>query len=123
MKIIECKLEFEFPLSVICHDIIIKLLNPNPLERITIDEIKKHSFYKQGRRILNERKFDFNDEKIDELAKKKLEGLGFDNDEISERIKINHYDNLTTSYNLLCNKFKFELYMENKEMIENKSKY
>ena len=70
-------------------------------------------------RILNERKFNYNNEEIDELAIRELVSLGFKSKDISSSLNENSFNNITTSYNLLCNKFKFEKYSKKKEMLEN----
>ena len=48
-NILECNPEFPEFLSEISKDIIIKILNPDPEKRITIEEIKNHNFYLMGK--------------------------------------------------------------------------
>jgi serine/threonine protein kinase len=48
-KIIECKVEFPHYISFIHKDLIKKILVANPADRVTVEEIKKHSVYIQGR--------------------------------------------------------------------------
>ena len=52
-KILECKITYPKHLSKESKDLIKKILVPNPSERITIDEIKKHPFYLKGKKIFN----------------------------------------------------------------------
>jgi 5'-AMP-activated protein kinase catalytic alpha subunit len=48
-NILECNPEFPEFLSDISKDIIMKILNPDPENRITLEEIKKHNFYLMGK--------------------------------------------------------------------------
>ena len=48
-KIIQCKVEYPNYLSDTSVDLLKKILVPNPKERITIEEIKKHPFYIKGK--------------------------------------------------------------------------
>ena len=48
-KIVQCKVEYPKHLSEIAVDLLKKILVPNPKERITIEEIKKHPFYIKGK--------------------------------------------------------------------------
>lgn len=50
-NILNCDPEFPEFLSETSKDIIIKILNPDPDGRITINEIKKHKFYLMGKRL------------------------------------------------------------------------
>ena len=52
-KILECKITYPKHLSKESKDLIKKILVPNPSERITIAEIKKHPFYLKGKKIFN----------------------------------------------------------------------
>ena len=52
-NIIECKPEMPDFMSKTSIDIIMKILNPNPDKRITIDEIKNHEFYLKGKKLSN----------------------------------------------------------------------
>lgn len=50
-KIIDCDCEFPNHLSSVVKDLIKKILVTNPRDRATIDDIKKHHFYNQGKMI------------------------------------------------------------------------
>ena len=56
-KIIECKLEFPFKMNNSCVDMIKRILTTSPEKRINIDEIKRHSFYQLGEKIIKRRHF------------------------------------------------------------------
>ena len=53
-KILECKLEYPSYVNRISIDLIEKILVTDPEKRITIPEIKKHSFYLKGKEIFEE---------------------------------------------------------------------
>ena len=53
-KILECKIEFPEFLSNEAKDLINKILVVDPKKRITISEIKKHSFYLKGKKLFEE---------------------------------------------------------------------
>lgn len=50
-KILQCKVYFPKHLSNKVKDLLCKIMNTNPQERITINEIKLHAFYLDGKRI------------------------------------------------------------------------
>ena len=50
-KILQCKIEYPDYLSDISIDLLTKILEPNPENRIPLKEIKKHLFYLKGREI------------------------------------------------------------------------
>ena len=52
-NILDCEPEFPEFLSDMSIDIIIKILNPDPEKRITIEQIKKHKFYLMGKSLCN----------------------------------------------------------------------
>ena len=52
-NILNCDPDFPPFLSDLSKDIILKILNPDPEIRITIDGIKKHSFYLKGKKLCN----------------------------------------------------------------------
>ena len=53
-KILECKLDFPEDLTHNCIDLMNKILVTKPDKRINIDDIKKHPFYLQGKKIFEE---------------------------------------------------------------------
>ena len=99
---------------------------PNPKKRITIEQIKKHSFYIQGLEILKERRIEYDEEEIHLQALEILEGLGLNKDIIREHLKKGNYNHITTSYYLILNKIKYEKYIEitdKRKVIINESDY
>ena len=52
-NILECDPEMPDWLSINSRDLIIKILNRDPDERITLDEIKTHKFYLKGKKLCN----------------------------------------------------------------------
>ena len=52
-KIVQCKIEYPDYLSEIAVDLLKKIIVPNPKERITINEIKKHPFYLKGKKLFD----------------------------------------------------------------------
>ena len=53
--ILECKVDYPRCLSGASRDLMRKILVTNPEKRITIKEIKQHTFYLKGERIYNEK--------------------------------------------------------------------
>ena len=53
-KILECKVEFPEYISDEPKDLINKILVVDPEKRITIEQIKNHSYYKRGEKFFNE---------------------------------------------------------------------
>ena len=52
-NILECDPEMPDWLSISSRELIKKILNPDPDERITLEEIKKHKFYLKGKKLCN----------------------------------------------------------------------
>ena len=52
-KIAECKIEYPEYISQEAKDLMMQIIVPNPKERITINDIKKHSFYKRGKQLFD----------------------------------------------------------------------
>ena len=50
-NILECDPEMPDWLSISSRDLIIRILNPDPDERITLNEIKRHKFYLKGKKL------------------------------------------------------------------------
>lgn len=104
-KIVECNLEFPPFLSDKCKDMIRRLLTVNPKKRISIEEIKNHSFYQQGDlQIIRDKKL-YNKEKINEKIINKMESIGFNKEVIMKNIEMNRHNNVTTTYFLLFKKY------------------
>ena len=52
-NILDCDPEMPDWLSISSRDLIIRILNPDPDERITLKEIKRHRFYLKGKKLCN----------------------------------------------------------------------
>ena len=52
-NILDCDPEMPDWLSISSRDLIIRILNPDPDERINLKEIKKHRFYLKGKKLCN----------------------------------------------------------------------
>ena len=63
-NILECDPEMPDWLGKSSRDLIIRILNPDPNERITLEEIKKHKFYLKGKKLC-----DINYEEINKIIK------------------------------------------------------
>ena len=59
-KIKECKVDYPRCNCYLALDLLKKILVPNPNERFTISEIKRHKFYLKGKNIFNHRHKDLN---------------------------------------------------------------
>jgi len=92
-----------------CKDLIKKLLTVNPAKRIRIEEIKNHTFFKQGEaQIMKEMPFE--NEKPSELILEKVSDiLGNTREEILYNIEHNRHNNTTTSYELLLKRYKLNM--------------
>ena len=65
-NIVECNPEIPGYLSKECRELIMDILKEDPMERITIDDIKKTKFYLKGKKLCN-----LNYDKIEKLVLKK----------------------------------------------------
>ena len=90
-NILECDPELPDFLSCSCRELIIKILNPDPDERITIDEIKKHKLYLKGKSLCN---INYDNDFV--KSREKIENKINLNDIISE----NNNNNIQNVYNL-----------------------
>ena len=115
-NILECEPEIPDFLSDISKDLIDKILNPDPEERITIKNIKKHPFYLKGKKLCKidysscEREIiktreNFYKNNIEEINASKnttnlIKGkkLYFLNNHIGQ--KLNNYNNISTDINI-----------------------
>ena len=117
-KILECKLEFPNLLNENVKNIIRRILVINPLQRIKLEEIKAHSFYINGERLLKKDKLN-NDHTLNNLVLNKMESLGFNKNTILEQIELNKHNEITTVFNLLLNKYRTLNLGESKIINEN----
>ena len=102
----------EFPVSVSerSRDILTRILTVKPKKRIKIEEIKMHPYYKMGERLFGFKKFKKQEkEKIKELTNIKLIEYGFDIEDIKKNIEQDRFNNMTTTYYLIYNKYKGEM--------------
>ena len=110
-KIVECRIDYpqedEVILSENSLDLINKILNPNPQERIGVEDILEHPFMQYGKKVYNNaiKPDNFNQEEliIDYMVKE----LGFSNNNniIEQYIHSNKHNNITTTFNLLKQKY------------------
>jgi serine/threonine protein kinase len=128
-KIIECKLEFPHYISFIHKDLIKKILISNPADRITVEEIKKHSVYIQGRNSF------YRENKIytDIFLNKSTESIiqeyvinvisneyGYELSKVEKCIKNKIYDaSITTYYEILLKKLVNDRELVSKILKEN----
>ena len=110
-KILQCKLEFpnenETLLSNEAKDLIKRILTPNPLKRIKIDEVLCHPFLNSGlkeyKNIVKPNLFNHEKIIVDYMVNK----LNYSNENqiIYKYIKSNKHNSCTTTYKLLKKKF------------------
>ena len=93
-KILECKVEFPEYISDEPKDLINKILVVDPEKRITIEQIKNHSYYKRGEKFFNEiftiKQINVDDKNNNEDNKKNEE---IKNNEVNKEQKINENNN------------------------------
>ena len=123
-KILECKIVFPENKNVSkkCLDLIVKILNPNPLKRIQIQEIYKHEFCKFGLKkydeIININNINNNnnpDEIIIDFMENKLK---YEN--VKNNLLNNKHNNITTTFKLFKKQF-IEGRFKFNEVVINKS--
>ena len=112
-KILQCKLEFpnenETLLSDEAKDLIKRILTPNPLKRIKIDEILCHPFLNSGlkeyKNIIKPNSFNHENEKI--IVDYMVNKLNYSNENqiIYKYIQHNKHNSITTTYKLLKKKY------------------
>ena len=109
-KILQCNLEFpnenEIFLSNEAKDLIKRILTPNPLKRITIEEVLCHPFLKTGLKEYKNviKPISFNQENI--IIDYMVNELKYcnDNQKINKYIKENRHNGYTTTFKLLKKK-------------------
>ena len=96
-NILECDPEMPDWLSISSRDLIIRILNPDPDDRITLEEIKRHKFYLKGKKLckvnyddinvyIKSRKLNINREKkIDDIFKLNINDINNNEKESSEK--------------------------------------
>ena len=126
-NILDCEPEFPEFLSDMSIDIIIKILNPDPEKRITIEQIKKHKFYLMGKSLCN---IDY--DTIENSIIKKRNSIFKNIDEVKKCLnsinKSNDISNsdITPKYNNTINhnieKPKFDLNKKDEKLSDSNSK-
>ena len=96
-----------------------KILEVNPQNRITVEEIKNHEFYILGQDILKKREFVVDKYKITSLVIDKMIKMGFNKQDILDNLAENNHTNTTTTFHLLYNKQKKEMYYQNADFRSN----
>jgi serine/threonine protein kinase len=101
-KIIECKLEFPFKMNYSCIDMIKRILTTCPEKRINIEEIKRHSFYQLGEKIIKkEMVYVEKNDKVEDVVIEKMEKMGFTRSEIKRDLDNREFSNTTATYYLI----------------------
>jgi hypothetical protein len=90
-----------------------RLLTTNPEKRITLEEIKEHSFYKIGYKYLKKRELNFDNNMLTKLTLEKMIGMNFSKSNIFKNLNENHHNNVTSTFHLIFNSMKYEHYFKN----------
>ena len=88
-KILSCDAEFPDDLSDDCIDLMKKIMVTDPLERITIPEIKNHPFYLKGK----EKFKSVHPDLVKEVEKDYTKTKNNANNNVNENYKINENEN------------------------------
>ena len=127
-NILECEPDLPNFLSNLSKDMILKILNPDPEDRITIDEIKTHKFYLKGKKLCNldyESIENFIIKRRNRFEKKKIKNLNLCKENksenyLSENIQKNTEKNFLTINDNKSNKaIKLILHDSNNNNIDN----
>ena len=134
-NILECDPEMPDWLSISSRDLIIKILNPEPDERITLDEIKRHKFYLKGKKLCKINYDDMNtyvkmrklkidrNKVIDDIIKMDNYNNNINNNKEKSNEKINRKNNIKIKYcnTISGNKSKTKPFIKNLNMKNNNS--
>ena len=105
-KIAECKIEYPEYISEEARDLMKQIIVPNPKERITINDIKKHNFYQKGKQLFDK-----------EFTIQFISDVDFTNNKIKENDK--NEDNKSNNVNTSGIKFIDKIdYLDSKDNIE-----
>ena len=121
-KILECKLDFPYPLSDIVIDILHKILTVNPEKRITLDEIKKHEFYLMGLKILKKHDMTYDKQKLFDITIEKMKELNFNKNEILDNLAEKKHNNITATFYIIFNRIKYDHHANKKKLKVNSIK-
>ena len=122
-KILECNLYYPYTLSDRCLDMINRILTTNPEKRITIEEIKEHSFYKIGYKYLKKKEINIDNNLLMKQTIEKMVNMNFSKENIFKNINENHHNNITTTFYLIFNSLKHEHYFKHGSATSNKDYY
>lgn len=100
-----------------------RLLTTNPEKRITLDEIKEHSFYKIGYKYLKKKEINFDNNMLTKHTLEKMVNLNFSKSTIFRNLNENHHNNITATFHLIFNNLKYEYYFKNSTNGINKDNY
>ena len=133
-NILECDPEMPDWLSISSRDLIIKILNPEPDERITLDEIKRHKFYLKGKKLckinyddmntyVKMRKLKIDRNKVIDDIIKMDNNNNINNNKEKSNEKINRKNNIKIKYcnTISGNKSKTKPFIKNLNMKNNNS--
>jgi 5'-AMP-activated protein kinase catalytic alpha subunit len=104
-KIVSGKLEFPSNISLVVKNLIRKILNVNPKQRLKLEEIKSHPFYKIGEKILKKEELVY-DSNLPKLVLEKMNEIGYDKNEITQQLELKRHNSKTTVYYLILKKLK-----------------
>lgn len=90
-----------------------RLLTTNPDKRITLEEIKDHSFYKIGYKYLKKREVNIDNNMLTKYTLEKMIGMNFSKSSIFKNLNENHHNNVTATFHLIFNSLKYEYYFKN----------
>lgn len=89
-------------------DLITRILNIHPSKRLTIEQIKAHSWFSVYKGYVNIPKgliIGYNEMPVDDVIVDSVESLGYDREVIVQSVKNSRHNKLTTTYYLLLQKF------------------
>lgn len=114
-KILDCKIEFPSHIGELSKSMITRLLTVNPSKRITFEEIKLHPFFKLSHNLINKSNLGLYLNKVDNFVLDKMADLGFNKQVVIKEVEANNHNNITTTYELLLNKYRGTGDVVNKE--------
>jgi serine/threonine protein kinase len=104
-KIVSGRLEFPSYISLVVKNLIRKILNVNPKQRLKLEEIKSHPFYKIGEKILKKEELVY-DNNIPKLVLERMNEMGYDKNDIIQQLELKRHNSKTTVYHLIVKKLK-----------------
>ena len=109
-KIQDCRLYFPYHLDKDCFDMINRILEVNPNKRISFEEIKAHKFYLKGVEFVKKKNLKLEKHKLSTIVLDVMVKMGFNKSEILENLHKNNHNNITTTYYLIFNRTKKQIY-------------